>query len=623
MWLRFGSVVPLVGVSFVLLGACSSDETGSEATAGGDSVAGAAGSSLGGGNAVAGGGAGTAPGGAASGGANTPAGAAGSVGVGGAAGAATNGGASSSGGTAGAAGTGGTTSASAGCTETSVGYFIDSSDGNDSSDGKTPATAWKSLDKANATTLKPGDHLCLRAGSSWTGQLKPQGSGSSAAPVVIDKYGAGERPRISAGATDKDAVSLVNFAYVELNNLEVSNKKSALGDYRGISVVGRDAGTLNHVQIRGCFVHDVTGEVNWIGGDVADNATGVTFQTGWDASKRTGGIVFEVASTAAQPVKTIFNDVVIENNIIENTSFGGIVFKQLDGAVHWGVRDAATDAQFSPHTNVIVRSNYIDQADTQYGCNGVYMTGVKTGLIEGNVVAHAGTSAIEVYYTDAVTIQKNETFGTVKKAGGADSNGIDTDKGTTKSVIQYNYIHDNGDGILLCQFSFGDSVVRYNILQNNSRYQLYLHSDSKAKSAIYNNTFYGDKHAAALAYGYGDSLAAAYVLTNNIFVSTKANPTLTTGGGIVYQKNLYFGANVSAPAGDSGAIKADPKLMAPGQGTSGNAAGPAFASLGGYKLQAGSPALNAGSVLADNGGKDFFGTALPASAPDLGAAEAP
>jgi len=41
---------------------------------------------------------------------------------------------------------------------------------------------------------------------------------------------------------------------------------------------------------------------------------------------------------------------------------------------------------------------------------------------------------------------------------------------------RYNYIHDNGDGILICQFSFGDSVIRYNILQNNSRYQVCLHS---------------------------------------------------------------------------------------------------------------------------------------------------
>jgi len=600
--------------------ACSStgqpERPGTEGTAGGNASAGSA--IVGGSTTVAGsnaaGGAASAPsnGGTANAGGGAPA-----------AGAANGGSNVGAGGAQGGSGGSGGGVASPGCSETGPGYFIDDQAGNDAGDGKTPATAWKTLAKANATKLVAGDRLCLRAGGSWTGQLKPQGSGSSAAPVVIDKYGAGARPKIAAGASDKDAVLLENFAYVELNNLEVTNQKSAPGDYRGIAVVGRDAGTLNHVQIRGSFVHDVTGEVSWIGGDVADNQPGVTFQTGWDASKRTGGIVFEVASTAAQPVKTLFNDVLIENNVIKDCSFAGISFKQLDGTVHWGVRDSASDAQFSPHTKVVIRNNYINQHIAKLGCNGIYLTGTQTATIEGNVVAEAGTSAIELYYTDSVTIQRNEAYGTIKKAGGADSNGIDTDKATTKSIIQYNYIHDNGDGVLLCQFAFGDSVVRYNVIQNNSRYQIYLHSDAKATSAIYNNTVYQNKSNASIAYGYGDSLAAAYVFTNNIFASTKTNAVLTTGGGIVYQNNLYFGANVSAPAGDTHPVKADPLLTAPGQGTNGTEAGPAFASLGGYKLAAGSPAMKAGAIMPSNGGQDFFGTALPASAPDLGAQQSP
>lgn len=606
--------------------ACSS---GADSQPGGGESAGSGGtaSALGGASATAG--AVNATGGTTAGGSSAGT-LAGSAGLGGnppIAGSASGGTGAGGGAGAGAAGSGGSGGVggapSAGCSETSSGYFLDSSAGNDANDGKTPATAWKSLTKLNATKLLPGDHVCLRAGGSWTGQLKPQGSGSSAAPLVIDRYGTGERPRIAAGAGEADAVSLINMAYVELSNLEVTNKQSALGDYRGISVVGRDAGTLNHVYIRGCSVHDVSGQVNWIGGDVADNEPGVTFQTGWDASKRTGGIVFEVATSAGQPVKTLFNDVIVEDNVVKDVSFGGIVFKQLDGSVHWGVRSSASDTQFSPHTNVVIRGNYIDQQGTSYGCNGIYLTGVRTGLIEENVVAHAGTSAIEAYYTDAVTIQHNETFGTVRKAGGADYNGIDTDKATTKSVIQYNYIHDNGDGILLCQFSFGDSVVRYNILQNNSRYQIYLHSDSKASSAIYNNTLYQDKYAASLVYGYGDYIVAPYVLTNNLFVSTKTNPVLTTGGGISYQHNLYFGASVSAPAGDGAALKSDPLLAAPGKGASGSEAGPAFSSLTGYKLQAGSPAMKTATSVQNNGGQDFFGTAVPASAADLGAVQTP
>jgi hypothetical protein len=270
---------------------------------------------------------------------------------------------------------------------------------------------------------------------------------------------------------------------------------------------------------------------------------------------------------------------------------------------------------------VVVRGNYISQLNTNYGCNAIYMTDVQNGLVEQNVTNGAGTSAIELYYTDSVTIQKNETFGTKKKAGGADWNGIDTDKATTKTIIQYNYVHDNGDGILLCQFSFGDSVIRYNILQNNSRYQVYLHSDQAASSQIYNNTVYNNKANSGVVYGYGDSLLASYTLRNNIFFAAAANGVLTTSGSIVYQNNLYFGSAIQVPAGDTAALRSDPRLTAPGTGTSGGASGPAFSSLDGYKLLSGSPAINAGISIPSSGGTDFWGGTLVGT-PDIGAYEA-
>lgn len=65
----------------------------------------------------------------------------------------------------------------------------------------------------------------------------------------------------------------------------------------------------------------------------------------------------------------------------------------------------------------------------------------------------------------------------------------------------------------------------------------------------------------------------------------------------------------------------DPKLTAPGTGISGGAAGPAFGSLDGYKLGAGSPAINAGASIAGNGGLDFWGEAI-VGMPDIGAYEA-
>src|SRR5260370_22952256 len=43
--------------------------------------------------------------------------------------------------------------------------------------------------------------------------------------------------------------------------------------------------------------------------------------------------------------------------------------------------------------------------------------------------------------------------------------------------------------------------------------------------------------------------------------------------------------------------------------------------LNGYQLQPGSPAVGSGVAISNNGGQDFFGTTLPAGAPDRGAAQ--
>ena len=113
-------------------------------------------------------------------------------------------------------------------------YFIDATAGRDANDGLTPATAWQTLAKVNATTLQPGNALCFKAGGAWTGALAPKGSGSAAAPIVVDQFGTGAKPRIAAGASDLQPLLLLNVQYWELNNLELTNTKSAPGDYRGI-----------------------------------------------------------------------------------------------------------------------------------------------------------------------------------------------------------------------------------------------------------------------------------------------------------------------------------------------------------------------------------------------------
>lgn len=673
--LRVHSAAVILFQVLVASVACSSSEQGNVAGTGGTTpTGGASGAASGGTVATSGGVPTTSPGGTSSGGAPAAGGssagsAAGGNASGGASGGAAgaNGGSTSGGASAGlggtTAGSGGKSTASGGSAGTTVGsggksagsggaggsnagaggkagsggaggaatsncadgasntYFVDSAAGDDARAGTSLALAWRTLGPVNARTFQPGDRLCLKSGGTWTGQLAPKGSGSAAAPIIIDQYGSAAKPRIAAGAGDLQALLLSNQQYWEINNLELTNDKASPGDFRGISVRGKNGGTLSHIVIRNSYIHDVSGVVNWIGGDTADNqAPWITFQTGWDASKRTGGIVFEV-ETSTMP--TQFDGVVIENNVIEDVSFGGIIFKQFEGTVGWGVRNSRTDTRFRPHKNIVVRGNFISQTGTQYGCNGVYLTGVQGVVIERNVVKDAGTSAIEVYNADDVLIQENETFGTVRKAGGADFNGIDADRATTKTIIQYNYVHNNGDGILLCQFEFGDVIVRYNVVTQSSRYSVNLHSDSAATSEIYNNLFFAEGlNSASLisTSGNGEHLAARYAIRNNILHTSRSADVARTGSGVTYANNLYSG--LPAAVGDASARTGSPMFVDSTMRPNGGASGPALA-LEGFKLRSGSPAVNNGVTISSNGGRDFWKGTLYVGTPDIGPYEAP
>lgn len=79
-------------------------------------------------------------------------------------------------------------------------YYVDAVNGNDSANGRSPATAWKTLGKIHTVVLKPGDVVRLARGSVWTKQqiLLDNGSaGSAIAPVIFEAYGTGAAPTIS------------------------------------------------------------------------------------------------------------------------------------------------------------------------------------------------------------------------------------------------------------------------------------------------------------------------------------------------------------------------------------------------------------------------------------------
>ena len=497
-------------------------------------------------------------------------------------------------------------------------YYINSVSGSDGNSGTSASAPWASLSKVNAKTYAAGDRILFACGGTWTGQLAPHGSGASGNPITITSYGSGNKPIIQSNGTAHNTVYFYNQQYWTIDGLDISNNAGSaatnLGDYRGIGVQAQDIGQVNGFTIQNCSIHDVTGEVKWVGGSTSGNKTGITFNTGWDASKKTGGIVFWV--TTANNTKTWFNNVLVQGNQIVNCSMVGVTLKQWVGTANWGKRASASDTNWTPHTNVTIKNNYFTQNGTAYGCDGIYPTNVRGATIENNEVAGCGTCAIEMVFCDSIVVADNETYNVTRKAGGGDANGIDPDHGTTGITIEYNYSHDNQlNGILMFQIDgYGSSVVRYNILQNNKTNQIWCQSGSGSHSDIYNNVFY--TNIANQQMVSGDN-GGTFSLENNIFYAAASGATFSTAG-ISYNYNNYHGTSMVVPP-DAHALVADPRMVNPGSGGSGGINGTANNTLTGYQLQSSSPCLSAGTSIANNGGIDFWGHPLPTGALDIGA----
>jgi hypothetical protein len=74
-------------------------------------------------------------------------------------------------------------------------FFVSSSSGNDQADGKTPATAWRSLERARQG-LEKARRLYLKRGDSFTLSGPPLSLGAGETPGHLGAYGMGEAPLI-------------------------------------------------------------------------------------------------------------------------------------------------------------------------------------------------------------------------------------------------------------------------------------------------------------------------------------------------------------------------------------------------------------------------------------------
>jgi hypothetical protein len=492
--------------------------------------------------------------------------------------------------------------------------YVDASQGDDSKSGKTPETAWKSLEKINSEEFGPGASILFKAGEAWIGELKPLGSGDDEFPIRIDKYGEGDKPAIH-GTGGLYTIYLYNQEYWEISNLELTNfntseegidlkswednnitiwteTDSIMPKYKAersrkcvILYEAEDMGVIHHLHFTDLEIHGVNGDIS---------------------SKHNGGIFLEIKGSE---VPTYIDGWLVENCYVHDIDRTGISNKSS-----WMHRTLTENFNWTPNLNVVIRNNKFERT----GANSLIVRVSESPLIEHNLFTHCAIkesgNAFFPYNCDNTLMQYNEACYTKYNKGDVDAGGFDSDYRSKNCVIQYNYSHDNEWGALLvCNQGSGEgfndsTIVRYNIFQNEAHHVIRV-SGEPTNTIIHNNIIYTGPEMSNVDIiwhknwkGYPDKT----FYYNNIFYNLGENNRYDFGKSTnnLFDYNIFYGKPVENEPRDANKITSDPLFVDPGMGKMG------FSSILGYQIKKGSPAINSGKKIVGNTNKDFWGNPI-------------
>ena len=440
------------------------------------------------------------------------------------------------------------------------------------------------LDTVSAATYQPGDEILFRAGGSWTGTLSLRGSGTAVTPIRVGRFGDGPKPLLQGQGQVTNTVELIDGSYWEISDLEITNAGDPENYHNGLKVSYTATGSAperqRHVYVRRLNVHDV---------DTFSNSGG-------------GGIRMDA----------ILSDVLIEDCVVTNIGGNGI-----DVHSDWGWVVPKVQAEWD---KVALEDVIIRNCTTSFcGDSGIWIWGAKLPVIE-YCTAHdcnLGSSGryvgIWIMHTEDALIQYNNSY---RHRPGIDGECIDVDVLCFRTIVQYNYVHDNDYiGIVVFAYSNGDFptddvIVRYNIAQN-CRFSFSLFGDLLGNTLWHNNVSYSGTHVTTDPFR--GAFSGTNRFSNNIFYD--GSFSLTTegpAGTVVFENNAYF-QTTNQPS-DSRPILVNPGLENPGSG------GETRESVDGYRIHSESPCLNQG-VTIHGAIADFWGHTAPVGIRDIGVHE--
>lgn len=512
-------------------------------------------------------------------------------------------------------------------------YYLDATNGNDSNNGTSQSTPWKTISKVNSSKFNPGDQILFKRGKTWREQLVVPSSGSSGTPVTFGAYGSGSLPIITgadilASGWTQTSGTVWQASVTTEPKLVFFNR--TLGTHKS-SLTGVTAANQWYWAANVLYVHSTS-----------NPATAFT-NPGVEAGQRDFGIDVSWAYITIQDIHTT------------KTNHSGIRFSDA-----W----AGHGTLYSPQA-IRVTSDYNYNNGIMFGALGADLVDV---LAENNVTSFNGGPGIEVGNWDAVitgiTIQDNtidsnnwqSTSPLFNSTAGlhitSTGNGSAYGHTLKNAVIQRNTVSNctNQPGLWLD--TVGTNVVaQYNKIYN-CYYGAYVENSTAVRlsynliyncphlgiqvtrlvhnNLVYNNTVYGCGTGIAVGWthpstgGVTGNLIKNNISWGNSTVALSANNggqnDGTNGSGNVYAYNM-FGPEATNFITWGASIYSTVAAWQTASSQSGNlASNPLFVSSSkpDFHLQSNSPAIKRGTSVGLT--RDYAGSPV-GTPPTIGAYE--
>jgi len=349
-------------------------------------------------------------------------------------------------------------------------YYIDATKGNDTNNGQSSSTAWKTIAKVNASSFNPGDQILFKKGEIWRETLIVPSSGSSDNPITFGAYGNSNNKPIISGADDLTA---------GIYKWTPSGKGT--NEYYLEKVYGGNPGIIKPVLVwmdQDCLTKGTPRSLSdhqWAWGDIDRLGYNTVYIRDDSGDPDISGVLIEAGN----------RDTVLEIGDRSYLNFTDLELRQSDalwgGVVH--IYDSynitfdncimhdghyavfyAYHSDANPPSGITINSSIIygcRRTDSPYGVviklDGCNNTTIKNSEIYESNDANLA-DAIFLYNSDNNIIERNHIYG---PAG----NLLYIKENSDFNIVRYNRFHDGYMGIQI-RVGANNNKVFYNMIYN-------------------------------------------------------------------------------------------------------------------------------------------------------------